>query len=60
MTTTTKGWGETMIANLSYDVDTTYRHRTADATVTVLRPDGAPLADTEVTVAQRSHQFLFG
>lgn len=33
--------------------------RTADATVTVMI-DGVPLANREVTVAQRSHQFLFG
>jgi endo-1,4-beta-xylanase len=35
------------------------RHRTTDATVTVLL-DGAPLAHQEVVVQQRSHQFLFG
>jgi endo-1,4-beta-xylanase len=33
--------------------------RTADATVTVLA-GGAPLANRQVTVAQRSHKFLFG
>jgi endo-1,4-beta-xylanase len=36
------------------------RHRIADATVTVLGPDGEPLADTEVTVEQRRHAFSFG
>ena len=35
-------------------------HRTARATVTVTGPDGRPLADTEVTVAQRRHAFTFG
>lgn len=35
-------------------------HRTADATVTVRKPDGTPLAHQEVTVAQRKHKFLFG
>jgi endo-1,4-beta-xylanase len=35
------------------------QHRTADATVTVTA-NGAPLAEREVVVAQRSHQFLFG
>ncbi|MBN1171207.1 MAG: endo-1,4-beta-xylanase [Micromonosporaceae bacterium] len=34
-------------------------NRTAQATVT-LTLDGAPLADREIRVAQRSHQFLFG
>jgi GH35 family endo-1,4-beta-xylanase len=34
-------------------------HRVADATVTVLA-DGVPLADAEVVVEQRSHEFLFG
>ena len=36
------------------------RHRIADATVTVLGPDGSPLADAEVTVEQRRHAFSFG
>jgi endo-1,4-beta-xylanase len=35
------------------------QHRTADATVTVTA-GGAPLANRSVTVAQRSHKFLFG
>src|SRR5512140_1961080 len=35
------------------------KNRTADATVTVTR-GGAPLADRPVTVAQKSHAFLFG
>ncbi|MGZ8513866.1 MAG: endo-1,4-beta-xylanase [Candidatus Limnocylindrales bacterium] len=35
------------------------RHRTADAAVTILGPDG-PLANREVVVSQRSHAFRFG
>jgi len=35
-------------------------HRTATATLTVLKEDGAPLARQEVTIAQRNHKFLFG
>jgi endo-1,4-beta-xylanase len=35
-------------------------HRTAEATITLLGPDGAPAAGVEVTVAQRRHAFLFG
>ena len=34
--------------------------RAADVTVTVRRPDGAPLANQTVLVAQRAHQFRFG
>ena len=41
-------------------IDPTMRHRIADATVTVLGPDGLPLAATEVTVQQRRHAFSFG
>lgn len=36
------------------------RHRTADATLTFLRADGTPLADTPVTIRQIRHHFLFG
>jgi endo-1,4-beta-xylanase len=39
--------------------DAIREHRTADATVTLTR-DGAPLANTAVTVAQTRHAFLFG
>jgi GH35 family endo-1,4-beta-xylanase len=35
-------------------------HRTGEATLTVVGPDGRPLADREVTVAQRRHAFAFG
>jgi endo-1,4-beta-xylanase len=48
------------IANCSFVADPAMRHRTSEATVTVLGPDGQPLAGTEVIVAQRRHQFLFG
>lgn len=40
--------------------DPSMAHRRAHATLTVLGPDGQPLADTEVTVAQTSHAFGFG
>jgi endo-1,4-beta-xylanase len=36
------------------------RHRTAEATITVLGQDGAPAAGVGVTIAQRRHAFLFG
>src|SRR5512144_1416288 len=36
------------------------KNRMADATVTVLRTDGTPLANQEVTIQQVRHQFLFG
>ena len=36
------------------------RYRTVEVTLTVLGADGRPLANTAVTVAQRSHKFLFG
>ena len=35
-------------------------HRTGSTIVTLLGPDGSPLADREVTVEQRSHAFGFG
>jgi GH35 family endo-1,4-beta-xylanase len=35
-------------------------HRTTRATVTVIGPDGRPVADTAVVVAQRRHAFTFG
>lgn len=40
--------------------DPTLAHRGADAVVTVLGPDGSPLAGTDVTVEQTRHRFLFG
>lgn len=39
--------------------DAIQTHRTADATITITA-NGTPLAEREVVVAQRSHQFLFG
>jgi endo-1,4-beta-xylanase len=35
-------------------------HRTADAILTIVGPDGAPAAGLELTVGQRDHAFLFG
>jgi endo-1,4-beta-xylanase len=35
-------------------------NRMADATLTVLKADGTPLANQEVVVQQTSHKFLFG
>ena len=35
-------------------------HRDVTATVTLRRPDGAPLAGAEVSVAQTGHAFAFG
>lgn len=40
--------------------DPTMAHRLAETTVTVRDAEGRPLADTEVTVAQRRHAFQFG
>lgn len=39
--------------------DPSLAHRVTEATVTVLGPDGRPLPDVEVTVAQRGHAFGF-
>ena len=36
------------------------KNRTAAVTVALRRADGKPLANQEVTVAQKSHKFLFG
>jgi len=36
------------------------QHRTAEATFTVLAPDGSPLAGQPVTIRQTRHKFLFG
>jgi len=44
----------------SFTPDPSLAHRTAEATVTVTRPDGQPLRDAEVTVAQTRHAFGFG
>ncbi|MBK9925180.1 MAG: endo-1,4-beta-xylanase [Anaerolineales bacterium] len=36
------------------------KNRTADATLTILKADGTPLANQEVVVEQTRHKFLFG
>ena len=36
------------------------KHRKAEARLRILRPDGIPLANTEVQADQVSHRFLFG
>jgi len=43
-----------------FAADPTLTHRVADVSLTVLGPDGRPLADTPVVVEQRRHAFLFG
>ena len=40
--------------------DPTLAHRVGEATVTVLGPDGRPLAGTEVVVEQLRHEVAFG
>lgn len=40
--------------------DTSIGHRLGEATVTLIGPDGAPLADTGVAVEQTRHAFGFG
>jgi endo-1,4-beta-xylanase len=46
--------------NQVFVADSTLAHRRADAWVTVRGSDGSLLAGADVTVAQRSHKFLFG
>jgi GH35 family endo-1,4-beta-xylanase len=36
------------------------KHRSAEATLSVLGPDGKPLANQDVQIAQQNHKFLFG
>ena len=36
------------------------KNRMFDLTITVLKPDGTPLANQEVTIEQTDHEFLFG
>lgn len=43
-----------------YALDPTYGARQATATVQIKGTDGQPLPNTPVTVAQKSHDFLFG
>ncbi|WP_159794571.1 endo-1,4-beta-xylanase [Puerhibacterium puerhi] len=40
--------------------DPSLAHRRADAVLTVVGPDGAPLADADVVVEQTDHRFWFG
>jgi len=40
--------------------DTRFPHRLAQATITCSGPDGVPLGDQAVTVAQVNHDFMFG
>jgi len=40
--------------------DSSYAHRLGEALLTVLGPDGEPLADAEVTLRQTRHDFTFG
>lgn len=49
-----------MIEDRSFTVDPQLGHRRCSAQVTVRGADGRPLANTQVTVAQRKHKFLFG
>ncbi|NCT91455.1 1,4-beta-xylanase [Cellulomonas sp. APG4] len=46
--------------NQSWTPDPTLAHRQGATSVQVLGPDGAPLADVEVTLAQTRHAFGFG
>ena len=36
------------------------KNRMTDATVKILKQDGTPLANQEVTIEQTGHKFLFG
>jgi endo-1,4-beta-xylanase len=36
------------------------KNRTSDATITILKANGTPLANQEVTIKQINHRFLFG
>lgn len=44
----------------SATADLSMSHRTTQSTVTVRRPGGEPLADTDVTIEQVGHRFAFG
>jgi len=58
----TKAMGEDAKAALSAEriEARIQQHRTAEVTLTVNGPDGAPLAGRAVTVRQERHKFLFG
>jgi GH35 family endo-1,4-beta-xylanase len=49
-----------VIEDRSLTVDPQLRHRRGSADITVRGADGHPLANTQVTIAQRKHKFLFG
>lgn len=36
------------------------KHRKSDAALTIIDPQGQPIAGAEVTIKQKSHEFLFG
>ena len=36
------------------------KNRMSDVAITILKPDGTPLANQEVTIEQTNHKFLFG
>lgn len=42
------------------NVENRYKHRMGEKTITLLKADGTPLSNSEVTVKQTKHQFLFG
>jgi endo-1,4-beta-xylanase len=49
-----------VIQDRAFRHDPALRHRTVETTLTVRGPDGQPLRDAAVELAQRSHEFLFG
>jgi GH35 family endo-1,4-beta-xylanase len=42
------------------EVNQQYQHRRASRTLKLVRADGSPIVNTEVTIAQTKHKFLFG
>src|SRR5881392_3844585 len=61
---TTRGSRQTMSTKsnrIASSVDAEIRkHRAADVTLTIRRLGGAPLANDQVVIAQRTHKFPFG
>jgi endo-1,4-beta-xylanase len=49
-----------VIEDRAFVHDPALRHRTVETTLTVRGPDGRPVSDATVVVAQRNHAFLFG
>ncbi len=41
-------------------VEQLYKHRIGEKTITILKKDGKPAANCELTIKQIKHQFLFG